>query len=78
MCANNASYPIIGVGEIELMAANGGVIILQKVLYVLGIVKNLILVPLIAKAVLNVHFVDDKCMVHDFSNDDVIGMSGVT
>ena len=76
VCANNASYPIIGVGEIELSAANGGVVILKNVLYVPGIKKNLISVPLIAKAGLHVHFVDDKCMVHDYSNGDVIVMSG--
>ena len=40
-----------------------------------GIKKNLISVPLIVKAGIHVHFVDDKCMVHDFSNGDVIVMS---
>ena len=76
VCANHASYPIIGVGEIELTTTNGGVVILKNVLYVPGIKKNLISVPLIAKAGLHVHFVDDKCMVHGFNNGDVIVMSG--
>ena len=76
VCANNASYPIIGVGEIELTSANGGVILLKNALYVPGIKKNLISVPLIAKAGLHVHFVDDKCKVHDLSNGDTIVMSG--
>ena len=73
--ANNASYHVIRVGEIERTIANGGVVILKNVLYVAGIKKNLILVPLIAKVGLHIHFVDDKCMVHGFSDGDVIMMS---
>ena len=73
--ANNASYHVIRVGEIERTIANGGVVILKNVLYVAGIKKNLILVPLIAKVGLHIHFVDDKCMVHGFSDGDVIVMS---
>lgn len=75
VCENNASYPIIGVGNIELAAVNGGVVTLKNVLYVPGIKKNLISVPTISSLGLHVHFVDDKCMVHDFSNGDVIVMS---
>ena len=45
-------------------------------MYVPGIKKNLISVPTIANVRLHVHFVDNKCMVHDFSNGDVIVMSG--
>ena len=71
-CANNSSYPIEGVGQIVLNAANGSTFTLYDALYVLGIKKNLLSVSALAKIGLVVKFVDDRCTVHDLSYGDII------
>ena len=76
MCANNSSYPVKGVGNIVLAAANGSTFTLLDALYVPGIKKNLLSVSTLAKVGLVVKFVDDRCTVHDLSDGDVIVASG--
>ena len=76
MCANNSSYPIQGIGKIELVAANGSTFILLDVLFVLGIKKNLLSIFALARNGLVVKFVDDRCTVHDLSDGDSIIASG--
>ena len=68
-CANNALYAIKGIGEIPIVVAHGGTIMLRDVLYVLGIKKNLI-------SLKNTHFdtyvQHNNCKVHDCSDGDVL------
>ena len=71
-CANNSSYPVEGVGQIVLNAANGSTFTLYDALYVPGIKKNLLSVSALAKIGLVVKFVDDRCTVHDLSYGDII------
>ena len=62
--ANNASYPVQGVGKIVLIVAvNGSSFTLVDALYVPGIKKNLLFVSALAR----LGFVDDRCIVHDLS-----------
>ncbi|MCO5610692.1 hypothetical protein L7F22_064933 [Adiantum nelumboides] len=61
-CANNASYPIKGVGKILLTISN---LCLPDVLYVPGIKKNLLSVSSLVKNGLRVVFKDDRCIVRD-------------
>ncbi|MCO5555895.1 hypothetical protein L7F22_009439 [Adiantum nelumboides] len=75
-CANNASYPIQGVGKIVLTAANGSSFTLVDALYVLGIKKNILFVSALARLSLVVKFVDERCTVHDLSFGDEIVASG--
>ena len=49
-CANNSSYPIIGVEKIKLIATNGGNITLLDALYIPGIKRNFLLVATFTKA----------------------------
>ncbi|MCO5570476.1 hypothetical protein L7F22_024198 [Adiantum nelumboides] len=76
-CANNASYPVQGVGKIVLTAANGSSFTLVDALYVPWIKKNLLSVSALARLGLVVKFVDDRCTVHDFSSGDEIVASGI-
>ena len=75
-CANDSSYPVQGVGQIVLIAADGSTFTLSDVLYVPGIKKNLLSVFALAKIGLVVKFVDDRCEVHDLSHGDSIIASG--
>ncbi|MCO5573108.1 hypothetical protein L7F22_026873 [Adiantum nelumboides] len=76
-CANNASYPVQGVGKIVLTAANGSSFTLVDALYVPGIKKNLLSVCALARFGLVVKFVDDKCTIHDLGFGDEIVASGI-
>ncbi|MCO5558972.1 hypothetical protein L7F22_012563 [Adiantum nelumboides] len=67
-CANNASYPIKGVGKILITILDGSDLCLPDVLYVLGIKKNLLSVSSLAKNGLRVIFEDDRCIVRDREN----------
>ncbi|MCO5570135.1 hypothetical protein L7F22_023852 [Adiantum nelumboides] len=67
-CANNASYPIKGVGKILITISDGSDLCLPDVLYVSRIKKNLLSVSSLAKNGLRVTFEDDKCIVRDREN----------
>ncbi|MCO5612630.1 hypothetical protein L7F22_066899 [Adiantum nelumboides] len=67
-CANNASYPIKGVGKILITISDGLDLCLPDVLYVPGIKKNLLSVSSLAKNGLRVIFEDDRCIVRDREN----------
>ncbi|MCO5568254.1 hypothetical protein L7F22_021951 [Adiantum nelumboides] len=67
-CANNASYPIEGVGKILITISDGSDLCLPDVLYIPGIKKNLLSVSSLAKNSLQVIFKDDKCIVRDREN----------
>ncbi|MCO5594752.1 hypothetical protein L7F22_048785 [Adiantum nelumboides] len=67
-CANNASYPIKGVGKILITISDGSDLCLPDVLYVPGIKKNLLSVSSLAKNGLRVIFEDDICIVRDREN----------
>ncbi|MCO5576454.1 hypothetical protein L7F22_030264 [Adiantum nelumboides] len=67
-CANNASYPIKGVGKILITISDGSDLCLPDVLYVPGIKKNLFSVSSLAKNGLRVIFEDDRCIVRDREN----------
>ncbi|MCO5609606.1 hypothetical protein L7F22_063836 [Adiantum nelumboides] len=67
-CANNASYPIKGVGKILIIISDGSDLSLPNVLYVPGIKKNLLSISSLAKNGLRVIFEDDKCIVQDQEN----------
>ncbi|MCO5610814.1 hypothetical protein L7F22_065055 [Adiantum nelumboides] len=67
-CANNASYPIKGVGKILITISDGSDLCLPDVLYVRGIKKNLLSVSSLAKNGLRVIFEDDRCIVRDREN----------
>ncbi|MCO5564735.1 hypothetical protein L7F22_018403 [Adiantum nelumboides] len=67
-CANNASYPIKGVGKILITISDGSDLCLPDVLYVPGIKKNLLSVSSLAKNGLRVIFEDDRCIVRDREN----------
>ncbi|MCO5611254.1 hypothetical protein L7F22_065506 [Adiantum nelumboides] len=67
-CANNASYPIKGVGKILITISDGSDLCLPDVLYVPGIKKNLLSVSSLAKNGLRVIFEDDRCIVQDREN----------
>ena len=71
-----ASYPIEGVGQIVLNAANGSTFALYDALYVPRIKKNLLSISALSKIGLVVKFVDDKCTIHDLSYGDIIVASG--
>ena len=75
-CANNASYPVKGVGKIVLTAVNGSSFTLSDALYVPGIKKNLLSVFALARLGLIVKFVDDRCTIHDLTSGDTIIASG--
>ena len=62
-CANNSSYPVMGVGKIILTTADGSFFTLSDALFVPGIKKNLLSVSALAKIGLVVKFVDDRCTV---------------
>ena len=76
MCANNSSYPVKGVGKFFLVVTNGSTFTPLDALYVPGIKKNLLSVFALAKNVLVVNFVDDRCTIHDLIDGDVIVTSG--
>ncbi|MCO5554507.1 hypothetical protein L7F22_008036 [Adiantum nelumboides] len=67
-CANNASYPIKGVGKILITISDGSDLCLRDVLYVPGIKKNFLSVSSLAKNGLRVIFEDDRCIVRDREN----------
>ncbi|MCO5611203.1 hypothetical protein L7F22_065453 [Adiantum nelumboides] len=67
-CANNASYPIKGVGKILITISDGSYLCLPDVLYVPGIKKNLLSVSSLVKNGLRVIFEDDRCIVRDREN----------
>ncbi|MCO5564150.1 hypothetical protein L7F22_017806 [Adiantum nelumboides] len=67
-CANNASYPIKGVGKILITISDGSNLCLPDVLYVPGIKKNMLSVSSLAKNGLWAIFEDDKCIVRDREN----------
>ncbi|MCO5587852.1 hypothetical protein L7F22_041804 [Adiantum nelumboides] len=67
-CANNASYPINGVGKILITISDGSDLCLPDVLYVPEIKKNLLSVSSLAKDGLRVIFEDDRCIVRDREN----------
>ncbi|MCO5602817.1 hypothetical protein L7F22_056956 [Adiantum nelumboides] len=67
-CANNASYPIKGVGKILITISDGSDLCLPDVLYVPGIKKNWLSVSSLAKNGLRVIFEDDRCIVRDREN----------
>ncbi|MCO5614455.1 hypothetical protein L7F22_068737 [Adiantum nelumboides] len=67
-CANNASYPIKGVGKILITISDGSDLCLPDVLYVPGIKKNLLSVSSLVKNGLRVIFEDDRCIVQDREN----------
>ncbi|MCO5605620.1 hypothetical protein L7F22_059803 [Adiantum nelumboides] len=67
-CANNASYPIRGIGKILITILDGSDLCLPDVLYVPGIKKNLLSVSSLAKNGLRVIFEDDRCIVRDREN----------
>ncbi|MCO5556318.1 hypothetical protein L7F22_009865 [Adiantum nelumboides] len=67
-CANNASYPIKGVGKILITISDGSDLCLPDVLYVPRIKKNLLSVSSLAKNGLWVIFEDDRCIVRDREN----------
>ncbi|MCO5580407.1 hypothetical protein L7F22_034273 [Adiantum nelumboides] len=67
-CANNASYPIKGVGKILMTILDGSDLCLPDVLYVPGIKKNLLFVSSLAKNGLRVIFENDRCIVRDREN----------
>ncbi|MCO5572900.1 hypothetical protein L7F22_026661 [Adiantum nelumboides] len=67
-CANNASYPIKGVGKILITILDGSDLYLPDVLYVPWIKKNLLSVSSLAKNGLRVIFEDDGCIVRDREN----------
>ena len=75
-CANNSSYPVKGVGQIVLSAANGNTFTLHDALYVPGIKKNLLSIFAFAKIGLIVKFVDDKCVIHYLSFGNIVIASG--
>ena len=75
-CADNSSYPIKGVGQIVLATANDNAFTLRDALYILGIKKNLLLVSALTRVGLVIKFVDDRCTVHDLSDEDTIVASG--
>ena len=75
-CANNASYPVKGIGKIVLTSANGSSFTLSDALYVPGIRKNLLSVSALARLGFVVKFVDDRCTVHDLTSGDTIIASG--
>ncbi|MCO5572729.1 hypothetical protein L7F22_026488 [Adiantum nelumboides] len=62
-CANNASYPIKGVGKILITISDGSNLCLPDVLYVPGIKKYLLSVSSLAKNGLRVIFEDDRCII---------------
>ncbi|MCO5558079.1 hypothetical protein L7F22_011655 [Adiantum nelumboides] len=76
-CANNASYPVQGVGKIVLTVANGSSFTLVDALYVPGIKKNLLSISALARLGLVVKFVDDRCIIHDLNFGDEIVASGI-
>ncbi|MCO5548742.1 hypothetical protein L7F22_002203 [Adiantum nelumboides] len=76
-CANNASYPMQGVGKIMHIAANGSSFTLVDALYVLAIKKNLLFVYALARLDLVVKFVNDRCTVHYLNFGDEIVASGI-
>ncbi|MCO5587897.1 hypothetical protein L7F22_041849 [Adiantum nelumboides] len=67
-CANNASYPIKGIGKILITILDGSDLCLPDVLYVPGIKKNLLSVSSLAKNGPLVIFEDDRCIVRDREN----------
>ncbi|MCO5560594.1 hypothetical protein L7F22_014209 [Adiantum nelumboides] len=67
-CANNASYPIKGVGKILITILDGSDLCLPDVLYVPRIKKNLLSVSSLAKNGFRVIFEDDRCIVRDREN----------
>ncbi|MCO5578651.1 hypothetical protein L7F22_032495 [Adiantum nelumboides] len=67
-CANNASYPIKGVGNILITISNGSYLCLPDVLYVVGIKKNLLSISSLAKNHIWVIFEDDRCIARDREN----------
>ncbi|MCO5594121.1 hypothetical protein L7F22_048142 [Adiantum nelumboides] len=69
-CANNASYPIRGVGKILITILDGSNLCLPDVLYVPEIKKNLLSVSSLAKNGLQVIFEDDRCVVRDQENSN--------
>ena len=67
----------MGVGKIILTTVDGSSFTLSDALFVPGIKKNLLSVSALAKIGLVVKFVDDRCTIHDLSNDDVIIAFGI-
>ncbi|MCO5577358.1 hypothetical protein L7F22_031187 [Adiantum nelumboides] len=59
-CANNASYPIKGIGKILITISDGSDLCLPDVLYAPRIKKNLLSVSSLAKNGLRVIFEDDR------------------
>ena len=72
MCANNSSYLVKEIGKFKLVATNGSTFMLIYALYVPRIGKNLLPIFVFAKLGLVVKFVDDRCIVHNPSNGDII------
>ena len=65
LCANDASYEIKGIGDVDLISCSGETFTLVDALYVLGIHKNLIFVSTLAKAGFKVQFSDHCCSIYD-------------
>ena len=62
----------MGVGKIILTNVAGCSFTLSDALFVPGINKNLLSVSTLTKVGLVIKFVDDRCIIHDLSNGDVI------
>ena len=75
-CVDNSSYPVKGVGQIVLAAANDNAFTLRDALYVPRIKKNLLSVSALTRVGLVVKFVDDRCTIYDLSDGDTIVASG--
>ena len=67
----------MGVGKIILTNVAGCSFTLSDALFVPGINKNLLSVSTLTKVGLVIKFVDDRCIIHDLSNGDVIIACGI-
>ena len=75
-CANDASYAIKGIGDVDLISCSGDTFTLVDALYVPGIRKNLIFVSALAKAGFKVQFSDHCCSIYDRQDSDSLMLFG--
>lgn len=76
-CANDVSYAVRGIGQVEITSVYGEPITLNDVLYVPDIKKNLISISAIATSGYRVVFDDCRCAVYDFRNGNTIVITGI-
>lgn len=60
---DNATYPVKGVGNVTLQLNQGNTILLQEVLYVPDLKKNLVSISAMEDKGFNVTFIDEKVRV---------------